>query len=36
MKHKLALIGTGKLNKIVAQAYLDGFLPYYELIGGSR
>ena len=33
MQYKLALIGTGKLNKIVAQACLDGFLPDYELIG---
>ncbi|QIK69494.1 DUF108 domain-containing protein [Erysipelothrix sp. HDW6C] len=32
-KLRLALIGTGFLNSIVAQAYLDGYLPEYELVG---
>ncbi|MDF2569032.1 MAG: Aspartate dehydrogenase [Sporomusa sp.] len=31
-KHKLALIGCGYLNEIVANALMDGYLPEYELI----
>lgn len=30
---KLALVGGGKLNTIVARAYADGLLPGYELVG---
>lgn len=32
-KVKLALIGCGYLNEIVANAWKDGYLPEYELIG---
>lgn len=32
-KLKLALIGPGFLNDIVAQAWVDGYLPEYELVG---
>lgn len=32
-KFKLALIGCGYLNEIVANALKDGYLPEYELIG---
>lgn len=32
-KLKLALLGTGKLNRIVAQAHQDGYLKEYELVG---
>ncbi len=32
-KIKLALIGCGYLNEIVANAMADGFLPEYELVG---
>ncbi|EGO63875.1 aspartate dehydrogenase domain-containing protein [Acetonema longum] len=32
-KFKLALIGCGYLNEIVANAWKDGYLPEYELIG---
>lgn len=31
-KNKLALIGCGYLNEIVAKAWQDGYLPEYELI----
>ncbi|MCF8020303.1 MAG: DUF108 domain-containing protein [Vallitaleaceae bacterium] len=31
-KLKLALIGCGKLNEIVAKALKDGYLPEYELV----
>lgn len=31
-KHRLALIGYGYLNRIVANAVKDGFLPEYELV----
>ena len=30
---RLALVGGGKLNAIVAKAYADGFLKDYELVG---
>ncbi len=30
---KLALVGGGKLNAIVARAFADGLLPDYELVG---
>lgn len=33
MKQKLALLGCGYLNEIVAQAWKDGYLPDYELVG---
>lgn len=33
MKLKLALVGCGRLNKIVADAVLGGMLPEYELVG---
>lgn len=32
-KKRLALLGCGKLSSLVANAYLDGFLPEYELVG---
>lgn len=32
-KIKFALLGNGKLNEVVAQAYTDGLLPEYELVG---
>lgn len=32
-KKRLALLGCGKLNHIVADAYLNGFLPEYEVVG---
>ena len=32
-KHKLALLGGGYLNSIVARAVRDGLLPEYELVG---
>ena len=32
-KMKLALIGCGYLNDIIANALKDGFLPEYELVG---
>lgn len=32
-KYRLALIGPGHLNGIVAQAYQDGLLPEFELVG---
>lgn len=32
-KFKLALLGNGRLNEIVAKAYADGLLPEYELVG---
>lgn len=32
-KLKLALIGCGYLNETVANAWKDGYLPEYELIG---
>lgn len=32
-KYKLALIGCGYLNEIVANALKNGYLPEYELIG---
>ena len=32
-KKRLALLGCGKLNNIVADAYLNGFLPEYEVVG---
>jgi len=32
-KYKLALIGTGYLSEIVANALKDGHLPKYELVG---
>lgn len=33
MKQRLALIGCGYLNEIVAGAVRDGYLPEYELVG---
>lgn len=33
MKYKLALIGCGFLNEIIAEAMKNGYLPEYELIG---
>lgn len=32
-KYKLALIGSGFLNRIVAQAFKDNYLPEFELVG---
>ena len=32
-KKRLALLGCGKLNHIVADAYLNGILPEYEVVG---
>lgn len=32
-KLKLALLGCGHLNEIVAKALMDGYLPEYELVG---
>lgn len=32
-KKRLALLGTGYLSSIVADAYKDGYLPEYELVG---
>jgi len=32
-KKKLALVGGGKLNTIVAKAYASGLLPDYEMVG---
>ncbi len=32
-KKRLALLGCGYLNNIVADAYLNGFLPEYEMVG---
>lgn len=32
MKNTLAIVGCGKLSKIVAKAVVDGLLPEYELI----
>ena len=32
-KKRLALMGAGRLNEIVANALKDGLLPEYELVG---
>lgn len=32
-KKRLALLGAGRLNEIVASAWKDGILPEYELVG---
>lgn len=32
-KKRLALLGAGRLNEIVANALKDGYLPEYELVG---
>lgn len=34
-KHRLGLVGCGHLNTLVAQAWLDGLLPDYELVGAT-